>query len=405
MEMNINGGKQTNVPKKRGRKPKIISTEIDTDANVEKTETTNTTNIATQRSPEVKRRGRKPSCQIINNIKSYDNNKENIEECLFIHLPLNKSDIEKISKTNAIKNDTNLPVDKKITIDTAEKKLNLNFEDEIIMQMKKPDKVNNICNNTNNNTHSNTCNNTCNNTCINCEKLKTLINELEMKLNMNKLIMNDKILHELNIKIEDIYENKDILETVNTDVCCWWCSHKFDTLPIGLPEKYYDKTFHVIGYFCSFNCAMAHNLSLNDHKIWDRNSLLYHMRNKIYNSIYPNYDIKKLDDIISAPPKSMLKMFGGKLSIEEFRDKSCTLKKQYRLLIPPTISLTQTIEETTYTQEQNLLIKPVKKNLANLTSGLVLKRKNAPLNKSSLFNMMSIQQINTTPNIPTTSNV
>ena len=53
-----------------------------------------------------------------------------------------------------------------------------------------------------------------------------------------------------------------------TDICCWWCCHKCD-VPLSLPEKLYDDTFHVFGCFCSFNCAAAYNVNLNDYKIWE----------------------------------------------------------------------------------------------------------------------------------------
>ena len=91
----------------------------------------------------------------------------------------------------------------------------------------------------------------------------------------------------------------------------------------------------------------------------------------------------------------MLKMFGGTLNITDFREKSIILKKQYRNIIPPTIALTQHIEETTYNQDQNVLLKQNKvKNLSNISTGLVLKRNKPIASKTSLFNMMNIQQSN-----------
>ncbi|KAJ3229598.1 hypothetical protein HDU81_005231 [Chytriomyces hyalinus] len=46
-----------------------------------------------------------------------------------------------------------------------------------------------------------------------------------------------------------------------TDVCCWWCTEPFQSAPIGIPKKRDEETgvFHVVGCFCSWNCAVAFN--------------------------------------------------------------------------------------------------------------------------------------------------
>ena len=53
----------------------------------------------------------------------------------------------------------------------------------------------------------------------------------------------------------------------NDDLVCWWCCHKFNNTPVYLPEKKYEDNYHVYGYFCSFNCALAYNLDKNDYKV------------------------------------------------------------------------------------------------------------------------------------------
>jgi hypothetical protein len=187
-------------------------------------------------------------------------------------------------------------------------------------------------------------------------------------------------------------------------LCCWWCSHTFDTLPIGLPEKYHEesvdlttneanKIFKTIGYFCSFECALAYNLSLHDHKIWDRISLLYHLRSLIFKSIYTEYGTNLLNDIIAAPNRNLLKIYGGPLTIEEFRKNATLLKKQYRNIIPPMVSLVDQLEETIYNQDQNIIIKPNKTKLfnKNTSNELILKRKKPIANKSSLISSMGIK--------------
>lgn len=108
-----------------------------------------------------------------------------------------------------------------------------------------------------------------------------------------------------------------------TDVCCWYCFHPFDSIPVPLPIKYDDRRniFDVMGYFCSFGCAKTYNLNrLSVGK--DRAcTLLSLLKWKILlrNSRKPaiggvKYSVK------AAPNRNTLKMFGGSKTIEEFRD-------------------------------------------------------------------------------------
>ena len=59
-------------------------------------------------------------------------------------------------------------------------------------------------------------------------------------------------------------EGKQSLDE-STNIHCWWCCHKFDNPPCQLPEKYYEKKYHVFGCFCSYNCALSYNLDLDDY--------------------------------------------------------------------------------------------------------------------------------------------
>ena len=74
------------------------------------------------------------------------------------------------------------------------------------------------------------------------------------------------------------------------------------------------------GCFCSFNCAIAYNLDLNDYKIWDRQSNIYQMKNKI--------DPLNKITIQPAPPRQTLHMFGGPYSISDFRKSFFILNKE-----------------------------------------------------------------------------
>jgi len=114
-----------------------------------------------------------------------------------------------------------------------------------------------------------------------------------------------------------------ILQPINckkTDVCCWWCCHKFDSDPCYLPTITDDITnrFIVIGNFCSWRCVKAYNMSLPN-EITKR----LHILKKMLKCIGCNSATIK-----EAPPRQTLKMFGGHLSIEDFRS---TQMPQYNL--------------------------------------------------------------------------
>lgn len=99
------------------------------------------------------------------------------------------------------------------------------------------------------------------------------------------------------------------IKSTKTDICCWWCCYQFDTQPICAPVKYIPSKdiFKVIGCFCSFNCAKAHMLSIKATDI----SLISFLQKKI-NGKYTKFE--------KAPPKEILKKFGGSVSINEYRD-------------------------------------------------------------------------------------
>jgi hypothetical protein len=114
------------------------------------------------------------------------------------------------------------------------------------------------------------------------------------------------------VKVSD---NKALRETVcgkilaeKTNVVCWWCCHPFDDYPVCAPEKYDGLTdiFKVKGCFCSFNCSKAFMKN-------ERNPSIY-----LCNS-YTKKLLGYIPDITPAPSRYVLKMFGGPLSIEEYR--------------------------------------------------------------------------------------
>jgi hypothetical protein len=133
---------------------------------------------------------------------------------------------------------------------------------------------------------------------------------------------------------EEILENKiNIKRSV-----CFWCCHELVDFCCGLPLKYTEITnhFECYGTFCSFQCASAYNFSINskNYKVWDINTLL--------NMLASKYGIR--ENIKPAPSRYVLQMFGGNLSIEEFRMIHKEHDRSLVLNIPPMTNINPSIE-------------------------------------------------------------
>jgi len=118
----------------------------------------------------------------------------------------------------------------------------------------------------------------------------------------------------------------------STSIYCWWCCHPFNEAPCALPYDYKDKKFHVYGIFCSPECAASYNFDNGvTEEVWERYSLLNFMYRKINND--KNIKIKL------ASPRQTLKIFGGSLSMKDFRLHNSNYEKTFKVIIPPMISI------------------------------------------------------------------
>ena len=131
-------------------------------------------------------------------------------------------------------------------------------------------------------------------------------------------------------------KNKNNEWPSTTSIHCYWCCHRFESAPFGIPIKYTESKFHVFGCFCSLECAAAYNFSSKESidEIWERYNLINLLSRKIE---YKNI-------VKPAPNRLALKMFGGHLDINEYREY-CNTAKVININFPPMMSLTQQIEE------------------------------------------------------------
>eukprot|EP00798_Chlamydomonas_sp_ICE-L_P026494 gene26494-17579_t len=124
----------------------------------------------------------------------------------------------------------------------------------------------------------------------------------------------------------------------STNVSCYWCCHKFIGVPFGLPTKMNmeaDRKFHVIGCFCSLECACAYNFASRDNT--DERLARYTLINNMATRMgFTQVPVK------AAPDRLALDMFGGHMQIEDFRS---TTDKHVIVNTTPMLSIVQQAEE------------------------------------------------------------
>jgi hypothetical protein len=149
----------------------------------------------------------------------------------------------------------------------------------------------------------------------------------------NCCFLTDDKKHEDN---EIIHNKESGIEKV--DQCCFWCCHSIDYKVYGMPINYdsITDTYTIYGSFCSLQCANAHNFSVynGSDKVWEINSMIQ-MMGKRYGFV---------DAIRPAPSKYLLKMFGGNITIEEFRKMHQNNESSHVLNLPPMISIPSAYE-------------------------------------------------------------
>ena len=116
--------------------------------------------------------------------------------------------------------------------------------------------------------------------------------------------------------------NSDMLKTIldktshteySSGVACFWCCHSFNWTQCVLPVSYdaYKNVYTCEGNYCSPECALAYLYKecATESIKWNRHSLLRHMYSKLYTNT----------ELSPAPPRTLLRTFGGPLDIEQYR--------------------------------------------------------------------------------------
>lgn len=116
-----------------------------------------------------------------------------------------------------------------------------------------------------------------------------------------------------------------------TNIKCWFCDCNFFNQPIFIPnniQKITDskKTINKIdvnGNFCSWNCTASYiHLHYSRSKKWEKLQLLK-MLYKIFNGV-------TIDHIVPSPPKTLMRQYGGNLTVLEYKNKIKELDNNYK---------------------------------------------------------------------------
>ena len=126
-----------------------------------------------------------------------------------------------------------------------------------------------------------------------------------------------------------------------TDIACFWCCHAFDSPPCAIPTTIVDDIWHMYGNFCSPECSVAFLFKekVDAHVQWERYALL----NTLYGQ---DADISagSPQGIRPAPPREVLRFFGGCMEIGEFRAILHERKLRVDVMAPPMVSIIQTMD-------------------------------------------------------------
>ena len=179
-------------------------------------------------------------------------------------------------------------------------------------------------------------------------------------------------------------KNKNKEWPSNTSICCYWCCHKFDNAPVGIPVILQKDVFHVFGCFCSLQCAAAYNFSSTNNidEMWERYNLINMLSRRL------NGDTQ----VRPAPDRLALKMFGGYMEIDQFR-KYTESHKIININFPPMSSITQQIEEINeYELNNDYRYIPLDHDRINkIKEQMIVKRIKPIIHKNSLETSMNLK--------------
>jgi len=222
-----------------------------------------------------------------------------------------------------------------------------------------------------------------------CQTCQCHRNDNETVPNMEKEKEKDKEARQIDIILNNkYYTNTDKFNVLThlggcmngdkwpekTDIPCLWDCHSFKNTPWGVPYKFTNGKFQLFGNFCSANCVLSYILHFyqDDDALWEKVALLNLLNFKVY---------QEYTSIVPAFDKMGLKMFGGTLEIEEYRNITGANDKAYGVEFPPCNTIIPMLEEIYKKTNLNNTFIPVDKSRIQAANNeLKLKRSKPVVN-------------------------
>lgn len=181
-----------------------------------------------------------------------------------------------------------------------------------------------------------------------------------------------------------------------SDVACFWCCHTFEGQPCVIPACEEKGIYEVYGNYCCPECALSGILEERDdsHVKWEKISLLH----RIYGAQVSGGPSGR---IYPAPPRSVLKMFGGTVGIESYRGTIRERKVRVDLHLPPMVSILATMDTKPIDFYETTIPKSLTATFNDRTQkaeeGLRLKRSKPLKDKESTLDAVMNLQIRRVP--------
>jgi len=171
----------------------------------------------------------------------------------------------------------------------------------------------------------------------------------------------------------------------NEHIMCWWCCHSFSWNPIFLPTHKSKEQYSVVGYFCSPECCTGYMFD-HPHRygdVWKQ----YQWLHELYGRKVDNTIMK----IKQAPPRELLRIFGGVYTIQEFRKYNDNYLVDMKRILPPLYPSNGYLEECVSEQCVQKFVPLDKNRVMKATEELKLKRKSQHNIENTLDKFMNLK--------------
>mgnify|MGYP000639576737 FL=1 len=200
-------------------------------------------------------------------------------------------------------------------------------------------------------------------------KKKIITNEnpifADDNLNMEDLIIklnNDKSEHSNSLSF--LIDEHEEINFKKKSLLCWNCCHEFTDQIHGVPISFNSGVFHTVGDLCSIECISRYAVDNMSNDIYTILPLI---------NLYNNKINKNNNKVKLAPNRLLLDIFGGNMSIDEYRNNNIL----YDLKLPIIIPTNYNINKYNLKNNNNITdLKLYRKNKLNKNNNNITKKLN-----------------------------